>query len=225
MAIIIGDLHGNVQKTRAFLNHKPDQMHIQLGDVLGRNTVELGVESLRLLLDSSAVLLWGNHELSYVRSRHNWDINVEPVLNELVEANKFRFQAAVDVDGWLLTHAGLVRDIRQKYRTKNVEKLAAFFNESMTRFLLGRRLGAREEELYSVGFGRQAAFAKGPGGIFWHDYRVEFGLDTEIKQIFGHTQSQEPVVTGTYVALDTTSIKDHGWLYDTSLNELVDVRW
>ena len=32
MAIIVGDIHGNVEKTTRFLDYRPDQPHLALGD-------------------------------------------------------------------------------------------------------------------------------------------------------------------------------------------------
>jgi hypothetical protein len=58
------------------------------------------------------------------------------------------------------------------------------------------------------------------GGIFWFDFKREDGL-ADVKQIFGHTETPEPVITESYIALDTTNDKKDCWLYDTSINELV----
>ena len=58
------------------------------------------------------------------------------------------------------------------------------------------------------------------GGIFWYDFKRESCL-APVKQIFGHTETIEPVVTDSYIALDTTNNRQYCWLYDTSINELV----
>ena len=45
-----------------------------------------------------------------------------------------------------------------------------------------------------------------------------------MKQIFGHTETREPVLTETYVALDTTNCGDTCYLYDTEVNEIVKLK-
>lgn len=61
MAIIVGDIHGDIEKAQAFLAYRPDALHIALGDYLDSYTVPFlqQVECLNLLMDSSAVLLLG----------------------------------------------------------------------------------------------------------------------------------------------------------------------
>lgn len=67
MAIVIGDIHGNLAKAEAFLAFRPDIEHVALGDYVdGPGGMDQDIAVLRLLLDSSAVLLWGNHELCWL---------------------------------------------------------------------------------------------------------------------------------------------------------------
>src|SRR5450631_1170265 len=69
MAIIIGDIHGDIEKAKAFLEYKPQIVHIVLGDLVdGRKsglTLKDELDCLDLLFHSAAVLLWGNHDLAY----------------------------------------------------------------------------------------------------------------------------------------------------------------
>lgn len=69
MAIIIGDIHGDIEKAKAFLAHKPDKEHVCLGDLIDniKKGITLNDElaCLDLLLSSNTVLLWGNHDIAY----------------------------------------------------------------------------------------------------------------------------------------------------------------
>ena len=69
MAIIIADIHADIQKARAFLAYEPQSEHIILGDLVdARNqkvSFDAELECLELLIASESVLLWGNHDLAY----------------------------------------------------------------------------------------------------------------------------------------------------------------
>ena len=92
---------------------------------------------LNLVLESNSVLVWGNHELSYLperpwrwhtghyldvddvlhhigkslwlaqRYKENGDLFASDVFMERIHHARDRFHAAYAVDGWLCTHAGL----------------------------------------------------------------------------------------------------------------------
>ena len=70
MAIIVGDIHGDIEKAGAFLAYNPDDEHIALGDYLDSFSirVEQQTECLNLLMESNSVLLLGNHECHYLRN-------------------------------------------------------------------------------------------------------------------------------------------------------------
>ncbi len=226
MPIVVGDIHGNLEKTRAFLDHKPDELHIALGDYVDSfyEPVPRQVLALQTLLDSKAVLLWGNHDLHYLKTPPfvctGYQYKQEQVYRDLIEPNKHRFLAAYAIDGWLLTHAGvhdrLVKD------EKDVSALAANFNKIMAEYI-DRPYEPGPEGVFSIGKGRGGEVRTG-GGIFWFDFLRESGL-ADIKQIFGHTETREgPVVTENYVALDTTNNKSNCWFYDTAINEIVRIQ-
>lgn len=141
MAIIISDLHGNLQAAQAFLKYKPDEQHVCLGDMVDSRdpatTLADELACLDLLLESDAVLLWGNHELAYLperpwrwrtgyhltideifyhignsrwlaqRYKENGDLSAGDVLTERIHHARDSFRAAYAVDGWLCTHAGV----------------------------------------------------------------------------------------------------------------------
>jgi len=224
MAIICGDIHGNVEKVQAFLAYRPDQEHIALGDYLDSFYEPQGrqLQALQLLLDSKAVLLFGNHDLHYLKIPPfictGFQHNKEKPLQEIIEANKHRFLAAIAVDGWLLTHAGC--HIRLAKHKTDVVAIADRLKKKMAEYL-EKPSEPTSQGIFAIGGGRGGECRN--GGIFWHDFKRETGL-APVPQIFGHTETPKPVVTDNYVALDTTNTKSEYWLYDTATSELVCLR-
>jgi len=86
MAIIISDIHGDIEKARAFLAYRPEAEHIVLGDLVDnvRKGITLDDElaCLDLLFSSNTKTLWGNHDLAYPCSMFG-SRATDPVLSEL----------------------------------------------------------------------------------------------------------------------------------------------
>ncbi len=223
MAIVVGDIHGCVEKVKAFLAYKPDQEHVALGDYLDsfHEPPERQLEALQLLLDSDAILLWGNHDLHYLKIPPfictGFQYGREKQYQEVIEANKGRFLAAYVVDGWLLTHAGC--HVRLAKHQTDVVAIAGRLNKKLEEYL-NKPYEPGSEGIFAIGSGRGGECRN--GGIFWYDFKRETGL-ASVPQLFGHTETKEPVVTDTYVALDTTNNKTDCWLYNTAINELVQL--
>lgn len=223
MAVICGDIHGFPEKVRAFLDYKPEELHIALGDYLDSfiEPQSRQIEALQLLLNSDAILLWGNHDLHYLLTPPfvctGFQYYKEKPLQGIIEANKLRFMAAYAVDGWLCTHAGVHESFLRRVKGADLGLLAQKLNDAMSRMI--KKMNTNHS-LFSVGKGRGGL---GPsGGIFWFDFLRESGL-ADIKQIFGHTEIKEPVITESYIAIDTTNSMSACWLYDTSANELLSL--
>jgi hypothetical protein len=141
MAIIIGDIHGDLAMAEAFLAYKPEIEHIAVGDFVDSRDPEVTfrdeLNCLELLIASDAVLLWGNHDLTYTVERpwqaytrfgmifnpETW-IESDPYLARIYDERgvyyrdvfesryaaaraQRRFRAAHASDGWLCTHAGI----------------------------------------------------------------------------------------------------------------------
>lgn len=70
MAIIIGDIHGDLAMANAFLAYRPNVEHVALGDLVDsrdpHTTLEEELACLDLLLASDTMLIWGNHDLAYL---------------------------------------------------------------------------------------------------------------------------------------------------------------
>ena len=66
MAIVVGDIHGDIEKAQAFLDYKPEELHIALGDYLDSfvEPYKQQLECLEMLMNSKAILLLGNCDFS-----------------------------------------------------------------------------------------------------------------------------------------------------------------
>lgn len=222
MAIVLGDVHGNVEKVRAFLAYKPEVEHVALGDYLDSyyEPPERQIQALTMLLDSDAVLLWGNHELNYVDHAPwlsaEYQHGGEEPYNLLLEAHINRFKAAHAVDGWLCTHAGVSEKIMKMVGDPDPATVADWLNSKMAKFVEDRKTFMNV--VFDIGHGREGSAAI--GGIFWFDHLREYGL-ADCKQLFGHTAGKEVVQKENYICLDTTNIPGVAWVWDTAENKLV----
>lgn len=221
MAIIVGDIHGNVEKVRAFLAYKPEALHIALGDYLDSfyEPPQRQLVALNLLLESNAVLLWGNHELNYIDHAPwmcaGYQYGREEPYNLLLEGNIGRFKAAYAVDGWLCSHAGVVKKFLPRKKL-SADEVANLLNRKMAKYIKDRTWF----NWLSIGSARGGH--NPVGGFLWFDHHRETGL-VELPQIFGHTAGREPVVKDTFVCLDTTNVQRKTWVWDTEENCLVEL--
>lgn len=225
MAIIVGDIHGNVEKVKAWLAYKPEEVHVALGDYLDSfcEPQERQLQTLELLLGSDAVLLWGNHELNYVDHAPwlsaGYQYGLEKPYIDLLEANISRFRAAYAVDGWLCTHAGVSEKIfKMVGDNPDPVAVADWLNVKMEKFVEERK--TFNSALFDIGHGRGGSAAI--GGIFWYDHLREYGL-ADCKQLFGHTAGKEVVQKENYICLDTTNVPGVAWVWDTAENKLVEL--
>lgn len=95
MAIIITDIHGDLEVARAFLAYEPSEQHICVGDMIDsrtKTTLACELACLDLLLASDLILLWGNHDLAYLPERpwrwqSNHYLSRDEVLNFIGESS------------------------------------------------------------------------------------------------------------------------------------------
>jgi len=256
MAIIIGDIHGDMEMARAFLNYRPNERHIALGDLVdgskfiqdlkGIAMPDLEEEQacLELLLDSSTEPLWGNHDLAYLPERP-WPVygRFGEAFRERYHTYRDRFQAALAVDGWLLTHAGvsprLSRIIPAEVLEGGVERIADWLNDEFAKqlsvpdpqIIRGQRFG------YGPIFNR-AICRSGHnefGGIFWFDADGEQSQPAPGvgRQIFGHSPVERPERGHSYWLngeqgpehINLNAVGGGIWIYDTLTDEFVDLTW
>lgn len=236
MAIICGDIHGNVEKTKAFLAYKPEELHISLGDIVDSDIEPPSrqIECLKLLFDSGAVILWGNHDIQYANllaypcSGH---IVNNPV-PQVIKDNEHRFKAAHAVDGYLLTHAGVCTQISNGC-TDPVE-LAKQFNSrlSVHRDLINcawwregnNRFTVDCDPIFNVS--RHRGGRDDFSGIFWFDPFCEEGIDRGLRQIYGHCEIDTPPELDEFGHLNLNYFgRDICYLFDTKSEEIVRIEF
>jgi hypothetical protein len=217
MAIVGSDFHADIYKVKKFLDYKPEEEHVCLGDVVDSFThpPEQGAICLKLLTTSNCVLIYGNHELSYLmtsmRCSGRTSIGSELYPKYLMEE---RWQVAHEADGYLLTHAGLHGKV-PNLRCKTAEAVAKKLNKAFTK---------RDSWLFNIGFCRGGYTHS--GGIFWYDYQHDMAkLNTKFNQVFGHTQSKEPWEDKTeeyhHVCINLRDTQEEFALFDTKTKEIV----
>lgn len=218
--VIIADIHGNEPTLRELLretgaideagNKDPGTWVCQLGDLLhcGHEVWEADASTLELGLATIDCILLGNHELPFATSinlgfagmhagvNKGLHPDTRRLLNEAIREE--RFHAAAEVDGWLVTHAGLSPsfiysnavplELREELQAHagSAARMADHLNER-----LERRLITREPDPVLEAIGGRRGGSSDFGGIFWCDWREltsaikRFG--TPFKQIVGHS--------------------------------------
>lgn len=241
MSIIVGDIHGNVEKVRAFLEYKPEEEHIALGDIVDSELEPPSrqIECLNLLFESKAILLWGNHDIQYADFPYTYScsgyIQDNPV-PQIVRDNQQRFKAAHAVDGYLLTHAGvctkisngctdpveLAKNLNQRLLKKSPPE--PIDNNSMS---LHQRLMLADEEsrlrrdpIFYVSAHRGGR--DDYSGIFWFDPFCEEGIDRDLRQVYGHCEIDTPPVLDEFGHINLNYFgRNICYLFDTKLSEVV----
>lgn len=197
MALLLGDIHGNLDKAKNFLAYKPEETHIFVGDYVDSfdaSDVDI-LETLKLCIESNAILLWGNHDLHYLSEppfmcsgfRH-W---MKKGLNEIFEEFITRFVPATVVDGFIVTHGGVTEALSNSlFKTKDpnlvLEKINTEWNDYLTtRFNRKPSAPRIPRKIFYIGVARGGMDKF--SGIFWADYRSD--KLANMNQIFGHSKT------------------------------------
>jgi len=237
MAIIVGDIHGNLEKAKAFLDYKSDDLHVALGDYLDSfiEPPKIQLKCLRMLMESNSVLLLGNHEVHYLKeSPHQspgYNREYARIFEDILEANIQRFRAAYDVDGWLLSHAGVNSGESQHDNTRRCKKAATFAkalqnefeNYLLNRFNTDDTFAKFSQNDFYSSLVNQVKNQYRHLSIFYNNYQENGGIFYDIEQIFAHNENNQPKVKRTFIALGTTNCTNSCWLYDTTASELVQL--
>jgi hypothetical protein len=247
MAIIIGDLHGNLAMARAFLKYRPTDTHVALGDLVdsrAKSDLDEEMACLDLLLNSPSVLIWGNHDLAYLPEQP-WSCYGrfgDMAHREQYQAHRDRFVAAVAVDGWLLSHGGVSPRLAKLMPTEvlagGAERIAIWLNNQFAQQFRARIPKAPTRYGYGPLF--QVPVCRGGcdefGGIFWFDAAGEQTQPASVvgRQIFGHSPVRFPERGNSYELRDgeirkgpewiNLDANGGGWIYDTVADEIIDLK-
>ena len=199
MSLVIGDIHGNYEKAKFFLEYRPTEEHIFVGDIVDSfsESKERILNTLELVFSSNATILAGNHDLQYFPNaygytklrcvgRKTW-IELKEFFNEYHR----RMKATYIVDDYIITHAG-VSDALYEF-ILGMHEVADICNEDLNWF---NDLLVRVESLpptFNIGSSRGGSSFF--GGIFWRDKSEK--LEPSFNQIFGHSKIEEPEIHNT----------------------------
>jgi hypothetical protein len=185
--IVISDIHGNYPKLEAFLNYRPDVEHGILGDFFDsyHATDSEMLRAATLAFESGAELLMGNHDLQYLNNTHREMKCSGMRYNEkfvgLMEQHKYKLQASLVRDDYLLTHAGAHPWLIKDFDT--LHDVDEYLNSELFWYVSLPSVPETLPPIFNIGSCRGGWHQF--GGIFWLDYRKE-KVDRRFNQVFGH---------------------------------------
>jgi hypothetical protein len=209
MSLVAGDIHGNEYKAKCFLEYKPEEQHVFVGDYFDSYvaTDEQIVKTFKMIADSNALMCYGNHELHYLSNAHQYfkcsgirEKSV-PLFTHLLSSYKDRLKASFVVDDYLIVHGGLHKKLGEVFDT--VEQANTWINGEMDWYVNSPVIPVSLSSIFNIGAirGGNDAF----GGIFWFTYGFE-EMSNRFNIICGHTPSTEIRIK----EVDTmTGIKKH----------------
>lgn len=195
---IIPDIHGNWRLALGLLEQEglieyvedlPRRQHlehrvVQLGDLCNcvRGSINDDLQAVKLVGPIIDVMLIGNHEHPYFGGiPFDGFAYYMELKNEILKLNdRNLIQAALEVDGIMFSHAGVVQsaDGIEEWRTDNK---AADFAESLCTLWLAKEY--THAMFNTIGQARGGRFSE--GGVLWADWKEP--KTTQFPQIFGHT--------------------------------------
>ena len=197
MALIIADIHGNLDKAQKFLAFKPEETHIFVGDYVDsfHEDEDRIIATLKECIESDAILVLGNHDLHYFSeppfTSSGLRYHMKNELNKIFEANISRFVPCIVSDGFIVTHGGISEGYGNSVlKTTDINKIAKKITDQWdqylaTRFLRKPSMPRIHNPLFNISFSRggRDSFA----GPFWSDYRDDILYG--VPQIFGHSKT------------------------------------
>jgi hypothetical protein len=201
--LVVGDVHGHLHRLRALLE-LPDVARrraegatvVQLGD-LGHFGATTGADDRAVWEAAEAglvdLVLWGNHDRAVWDRRHLFNGYDPPFpetrdcINRMLIDQRLVF--ALEVHGWLITHAGLHAQV--KFAGHAVDGVDLYDARSIAGWL-------NSEQAHKSGLMNAISRRRGGlgayGGILWRD--VSEKLWGGVPQVFGHSASSQHVVRG-----------------------------
>ena len=211
--LVMGDVHGNRMKVKAFLDYKPEEQHCFVGDYFDSfiATIVEQIDTFKMIVDSGAIMLTGNHDIQYFKTADrrvicsgytaNWNII------ETIDEFKNKLKCAHYEDGFVISHGGFHPMLFPE--RKDPMLLVDTVNEQFETYKAEGIDGIGKTNLFNIGSVRGGWNQF--GGVFWLDYKHE-KLNYNFNQIIGHTKTVKgitPVVNHSkyYVPVDTTKFE------------------
>lgn len=227
MSLITSDLHGNYAKCEAFIEYKPEEEHIILGDFMDSFSASDAdiIATFKLAVDNGCVLLFGNHELPYLNNAHRYfrcsGNRYSPELFHVVNMYKHLLHGALVRDNYLLTHGGLSKKHGKPF--KAIEEASDWINAELSWYIAQPVPPESLSPIFDIGSVRGGK--QDVSGIFWCSIGHE-KMDIRFNQVVGHTCRPEPFVLfegkgksqKKHVSVDTLKFI----CYNTATHELED---
>lgn len=193
MSLVISDLHGNYAKLKAFLEYKPEEEHIILGDFFDSYSASDDDIALtfKLAMESDNVsVVVGNHETPYLPNAHSYfrcsGNRDNPMFIHLMSTYKDRFKMSLIRDGFLLSHGGLSKKHGRHFET--IEEADEWINSEWKKYIERPVVPETISTVFDIGWcrgGREEV-----SGVLWLTFGKE-KYDHRFNQICGHTHSSE----------------------------------
>lgn len=195
--LIVPDIHNAIERAEAIISEHGtgcDRI-IFLGDYFDEfydtpaDAARVAKWLLQSVCDTRRLHLLGNHDMPYLAGEGTaekyrcpgWSVEkYEAVCPILCDLDRRRIHAAVESDGWLLSHAGFHSALLQG---RKMEELLEVCREAFERALAGKF-----EPLFAPS--RARGFGACIGGVTWLDWSREFWPVGGWHQIVGHTPSR-----------------------------------
>jgi hypothetical protein len=192
MALVISDPHGNFSKVKCFLEYKPEEEHIILGDFLdsyGASDEDI-IATFQLAIEAGATLLAGNHETPYLPNAHSYfrcsGNRASPIFFHFIAMYKDKLEGALVRDNFLLTHGGLSTKHGKPFIT--IEEARDWIQCEWNHY---KNSPVAPESLSPIfDIGRVRGGYSDVSGPFWLTFNHE-KYDKRFNQICGHTCSSD----------------------------------
>lgn len=226
--LIIPDIHTGVARAEAIIDDQAHDNVVFIGDYFDafndtlEETKQVAEWLKKSLQEKNRLHLLGNHDLAYLNQNHMCSGFTQNKLSVIKDSgiDLTKLIHYCWVGDWLCTHAGLSNNF-YKFNTRCPSEINKDEQVNVNSFLDDME-GSDIERFYDVSFLRGGTCKF--GGILWCDYD-EFNDIDNIKQIFGHTKSDEVrhkhnlVEDSEHYCIDT-GLKNYG-LYDSVTNEMI----
>jgi UDP-2,3-diacylglucosamine pyrophosphatase LpxH len=222
-ALCISDVHGNLAKVKAFLEYKPDEEHIIIGDLFDSYlaTDHQIIRSIEYIMDHDVTLICGNHDLVYLPNAH-WYFECtgnrrNPEFRKLMRNNLDRFQGSLIRNNHLICHGGLSKFHGKKF--DDIVQANFHINEDFNNYINSPVMPESLSWIFDIGSmrgGRQQV-----GGIFWLSFGYE-KYDTRFNQVCGHTKKKEPQIIVNKESIHVCIDSPKFICYNTETRELED---
>lgn len=203
MALVVGDIHGRINKAKAFLAYKPEEKHIFSGDYVDSfvQSDHVIYETLKLVIESPAILVLGNHDIHYLDHApfkcSGYRQYMAESIGSILEAYIDRFVPVAVEDGFVITHGGVSNGLNDSLLCNG--KLNSIWTRVYSEWDTFIRTRGRKG-CYNYSDNNSVIFNISKyrggihkfGGIFWADYRDEGYCG--VPQIFGHSKTPNGIM-------------------------------